>query len=104
MIRGIDAGAVFVNRMSASYPQLPFGGTEDSGLGKELSMEGIRQFVCLESVWRSAQTFRPVHAIPSLGNRGPVRHRVTRRSCLPPQAMKHVKPPGVGRARRGQLE
>jgi succinate-semialdehyde dehydrogenase/glutarate-semialdehyde dehydrogenase len=53
LIEGIVAGAVFVNGMSVSYPQLPFGGTKDSGIGRELSEEGIREFVSLKSVWRA---------------------------------------------------
>ncbi|GGF18265.1 aldehyde dehydrogenase family protein [Subtercola lobariae] len=53
LIEGLVAGAVFVNGMSISYPELPFGGTKDSGIGRELSMEGIREFVTLKSVWRA---------------------------------------------------
>ncbi|CAN5132020.1 NADP-dependent succinic semialdehyde dehydrogenase [soil metagenome] len=53
LVRGITAGAVFVNGMSISYPELPFGGTKDSGIGRELSVEGIREFVALKSVWKA---------------------------------------------------
>jgi succinate-semialdehyde dehydrogenase/glutarate-semialdehyde dehydrogenase len=53
IVEGLTAGAVFVNGMSISYPELPFGGTKDSGLGRELSIEGIREFVSLKSVWRA---------------------------------------------------
>ena len=53
LINGITAGAVFVNGMSISYPELPFGGTKDSGIGRELSIEGIREFVSLKSVWKA---------------------------------------------------
>jgi succinate-semialdehyde dehydrogenase/glutarate-semialdehyde dehydrogenase len=56
LIDGIVAGAVFVNGMSISYPQLPFGGTKDSGIGRELSVEGIREFVSLKSVWKAVGT------------------------------------------------
>lgn len=52
-IEGLQAGAVFVNGMSISYPELPFGGVKDSGVGRELSAEGIREFCNLKSVWKA---------------------------------------------------
>lgn len=53
VIAGLDVGAVFVNGMSVSYPELPFGGIKDSGVGRELSAEGIRAFCNLKTVWRA---------------------------------------------------
>ena len=49
--RQIRAGAVFVNEMTQSHPNLPFGGVGASGYGRELGREGIRAFVSAKAVW-----------------------------------------------------
>ena len=51
-VRELAAGAVFVNGMTISYPELPFGGIKASGFGRELAAEGIREFCNIKSVWR----------------------------------------------------
>ncbi len=50
-ITGLQAGMVFVNGMTASYPELPFGGIKTSGYGRELADLGIREFCHAKTVW-----------------------------------------------------
>jgi succinate-semialdehyde dehydrogenase / glutarate-semialdehyde dehydrogenase len=52
--RDLVAGMVFINGNVTSYPQLPFGGVKTSGFGRELFVQGIREFCNVKSVWVGA--------------------------------------------------
>lgn len=51
LIDGVESGMVFVNKMVASDPRVPFGGIKQSGFGRELGPLGIREFANIKTVW-----------------------------------------------------
>ena len=51
LIPSVKSGMIFVNRVVASDPRLPFGGIKRSGYGRELSRFGILEFTNIRTVW-----------------------------------------------------
>lgn len=51
LARQIETGAVIINGMMASHPKTPFGGVKKSGYGRELSIDGIKEFLNVKTIW-----------------------------------------------------
>jgi succinate-semialdehyde dehydrogenase/glutarate-semialdehyde dehydrogenase len=51
LICDLAAGMVLVNGNVTSYPRLPFGRVKNSGHGRELSVQGIREFCNIKAGW-----------------------------------------------------
>jgi aldehyde dehydrogenase len=50
LAKKIQTGIVSINEMVRSDPRMPFGGIKNSGIGRELSAFGIKEFVNIKSV------------------------------------------------------
>jgi succinate-semialdehyde dehydrogenase / glutarate-semialdehyde dehydrogenase len=50
-VRDVASGMAFINGMTTSYPELPFGGVKQSGYGRELTEVGMYEFMNAKTVW-----------------------------------------------------
>lgn len=50
-ITEVETGMIYINKFTASTPEVPFGGTKNSGYGRELAQFGPRSFVNAKTVW-----------------------------------------------------
>ena len=49
----LEVGSVWINRIHQAYPQVPFGGMKESGLGREKSRFGMEEFTELKTIYLS---------------------------------------------------
>lgn len=49
----IEAGSIWINRIHQAYPEAPFGGMKESGLGREKSHFGVEEYTELKTIYLS---------------------------------------------------
>jgi len=49
----LEVGSVWINRMHQAYPEAPFGGMKESGLGREKSRFGLEEFTEMKTIYLS---------------------------------------------------
>lgn len=59
---GIEAGAISINQPTMASPSIPFGGIKESGYGRELGAEGIREFTNQKYINSAAMDMKAVFA------------------------------------------
>jgi succinate-semialdehyde dehydrogenase/glutarate-semialdehyde dehydrogenase len=64
-VRDIAAGMAFINGMTTSFPQLPFGGVKQSGYGRELTELGMHAFMNAKTVWVGAPSSEQAEGSPA---------------------------------------
>jgi acyl-CoA reductase-like NAD-dependent aldehyde dehydrogenase len=61
MAREIEAGMVWVNSYKVVHPGSPFGGVGESGYGREMGFEAMREYTNAKSVWINVDAQVPPH-------------------------------------------
>jgi succinate-semialdehyde dehydrogenase/glutarate-semialdehyde dehydrogenase len=47
----VECGMVYINKITESTPEVPFGGAKNSGYGRELASSGPQSFVNAKTIW-----------------------------------------------------
>jgi succinate-semialdehyde dehydrogenase/glutarate-semialdehyde dehydrogenase len=50
----VESGMVYINKITESTPEVPFGGAKNSGYGRELASFGPQSFVNAKTIWIQA--------------------------------------------------
>lgn len=61
MARELNTGMVWVNSYKVVHPGSPFGGTGESGYGREMGFEAMREYTHAKSVWINVDANVPPH-------------------------------------------
>ncbi|MES2779049.1 MAG: NAD-dependent succinate-semialdehyde dehydrogenase [Bacteroidota bacterium] len=51
LARLIESGQVFVNAVTRSNTAFPFGGVKKSGFGREMGIQGLKEFCTIKTIW-----------------------------------------------------
>jgi succinate-semialdehyde dehydrogenase/glutarate-semialdehyde dehydrogenase len=51
LVNEVETGMMYINKVTASTPEVPFGGTKNSGYGRELASFGPQSFVNAKTIW-----------------------------------------------------
>jgi succinate-semialdehyde dehydrogenase/glutarate-semialdehyde dehydrogenase len=49
----LECGSVWINGIHQAFPEAPFGGMKESGLGREKSIFGIEEYTELKTIYLS---------------------------------------------------
>jgi betaine-aldehyde dehydrogenase len=60
VVHGLEAGICWINTWGESPPEMPVGGTKQSGLGRENGIESLERFTRTKSIQVELGDFAPV--------------------------------------------